>query len=323
MKNKKKKKPGPFTRRAAAGAFAVLMAVSLAACASGGSKARTGQVTTSSDTESIAPDNYTAIVTDSAPTDGAPWGSGTDAKASDYVTLPDDWDKLTFVHDSDAVKSGDRLDISYTYQSPDDADMSGSKVYKEITCGSDGIADGFDAHLVGLHAGESTTFVLPDNTSDVSSDASADRMSYTVTVNHVMSEDGNDVILKVAKRTKVSSYPSDLYQSMSGAVESYESAAESASSGTSGVSPLDVGTYAKASVKMTLVSYAILEAAGIPVEGTQFSDVETKLLAAAGYPSLADAVSAGVSETSVRDSTAYTLAVLTLEDKAASSQQSE
>ena len=321
MKNKKKKKPGPFTRRAAAGAFAVLMAVSLAACASGGSKARTGQVTTSSDTESIAPDNYTAIVTDSAPTDGAPWGSGTDAKASDYVTLPDDWDKLTFVHDSDAVKSGDRLDISYTYQSPDDADMSGSKVYKEITCGADVTADGFDAHLIGMHAGETTTFMLPDDTSGMSS-ASLDRVSYTVTVNHVMSENGNDVFLQLARRTKVSSYPSDLYQSASGEVESYETAAESASS-ASGMSSLDTGTYAKASVKMKMVSYAVLEAAGIPVEGTQFSDVETKILAAAGYPSLDDAVSAGISRTSVRDSAAYTLAVLTLEDKSAAAQQAE
>lgn len=62
MKNKKKMKPGRFTRRAAAGAFAVLMAVSLAACASGGSKARTGSAA-SSDTESIDPDNYTAIFT--------------------------------------------------------------------------------------------------------------------------------------------------------------------------------------------------------------------------------------------------------------------
>ena len=317
---RKRQKPKKLAVRLAAGAMAAVMAFGLTACG-GGAKGKTGSA--ASDTDSIDPSDYTAIVTDSAPTDGAPWGDGAGVKASDYVKLPDDWDKQTFVHDTDAVKSGDTLDISYTYQDENNPGTAGSAVYREITCGSDGIADGFDAHLVGLHAGESTTFVLPDNTSDVSSDASADRMSYTVTVNHVMSEDGNDVILKVAKRTKVSSYPSDLYQSMSGAVESYESAAESASSGTSGVSPLDVGTYAKASVKMTLVSYAILEAAGIPVEGTQFSDVETKLLAAAGYPSLADAVSAGVSETSVRDSTAYTLAVLTLEDKAASSQQSE
>ncbi len=287
--------------------------------------------------ETAAPETYEAAEAGSAdaesaaeefdlPYDRAPFTDETAAEGtySRFIRLADYKGREILAPADTALETGMTAEIDYTGSIDGELFDGGSGEGYELTIGSGSFIEGFEEQLTGHRAGEQVDVSVTFPKDYYESSLAGKKADFSVRINKIYKNTPYAVLSQITDESEVLRYSKKTYEDW---LESYKASftAYGYKEGDNlnsfleenGLPREDLDSMIFSSMKVELVTGAILDAEGISMDDDRCRDYISKLLLQYGFDSVEDMKAVGYTDHEIEGTVAYNIALEIIQEYSA------